>query len=71
MDTSKLKNFARFARLELIKDVSEKLKTVLTEASVARREKPEAVQKLEETIKQLGRMNFLIWYNSSRIKKTK
>ena len=68
MDTSKLKNFARFARQELIKNVSEKLKTVLTQESPARREKPEAVQKLEEKIKADGEEQVIeqiayIWFN--------
>lgn len=51
METSKLKKFAQFARRSLIEQVTAKLKLVLAPESVARREHPSAVQKLEEAIK--------------------
>ncbi|MBD1853921.1 BREX-1 system adenine-specific DNA-methyltransferase PglX [Cyanobacteria bacterium FACHB-502] len=51
MDTSKLKKFAQFARRRLMEEVAAKLKLVLAQDSVARRESGEAVLKLEEQIK--------------------
>ena len=55
METAKLKKFAQFARRSLLEQVSAKLKLVLAENSAARREREEAVKKLEEAIKNHGR----------------
>lgn len=68
MDTSKLKKFAQYARRSLIKQVSTKLDFVLIETSAARREKPDAIRKLEEAIKSQGRDQVIervayIWFN--------
>lgn len=68
METSKLKKFAQFARRSLIEQVSNKLKLVLTENSVARRESADAVKKLEEEIKahdeeQVIEKVAYIWFN--------
>lgn len=54
MDTSKLKKFASFARTTLIEQVGTRLKTVLTEKSLARRESPKVVEEIEAKIKELG-----------------
>lgn len=50
METTKLKKFAQFARRSLIEQVSAKLKLVLTENSVARRENHGAVVEIERQI---------------------
>jgi type II restriction/modification system DNA methylase subunit YeeA len=50
MDTSKLKKFAQFARRNLIEQVQSKLKLVLADESVARREHPKAVKDLEQKL---------------------
>ncbi len=50
METSKLKKFAQFARRTLIEQISAKLKHVLDTGSAARRERPEAIKRLEERI---------------------
>ncbi|TXT43484.1 MAG: hypothetical protein FD137_1822 [Spirochaetes bacterium] len=68
METTKLKKFAQFARRELLKQVSAKLKLVMTESSAARRERPEAVKKLEEAIKSHSKEQIIervayIWFN--------
>ena len=68
METAKLKKFAQFARRTLMEQVSTKLKLVLDENSLARRERGEAVQKLEEVIKGLGKEQVIervayIWFN--------
>ncbi len=55
MDTSKLKKFASFARTSLIEQVGTRLKTVLAEQSLARRENAAAVAELEKKIKELGK----------------
>jgi hypothetical protein len=68
METTKLKKFAQFARRSLIEQVSAKLKLVLAEDSVARREHAEAVKNLEIAIKGHGaewvseRVAY-IWFN--------
>lgn len=54
METAKLKKFAQFARRSLIEQVSAKLKMVLAEGSAARREKAEAIKRLDEALKELG-----------------
>jgi len=68
METTKLKKFAQFARRSLIEQVSAKLGLVLAEDSAARRERAEAVKKLEEAIKGHGKEQVIervayIWFN--------
>ena len=69
MDTSKLKKFAQFARRTLREQVGAKLALVLSPNSAARRESPQAVQKLEEAIAQSGGQDPVIervaytWFN--------
>jgi type II restriction/modification system DNA methylase subunit YeeA len=68
METAKLKKFAQFARRSLIEQVSSKLKLVLSEDSAARRERVEAVRKLEEAIHLQGKDQVIervayIWFN--------
>ncbi|GAA0510013.1 BREX-1 system adenine-specific DNA-methyltransferase PglX [Pigmentiphaga daeguensis] len=69
MDTSKLKKFAQFARRSLREQVSAKLAQVLSPSSAARRENPQAVKKLEETIARSGGQGPVIervaytWFN--------
>ncbi|WP_035067987.1 BREX-1 system adenine-specific DNA-methyltransferase PglX [Nitratidesulfovibrio termitidis] len=68
METAKLKKFAQFARRSLLKQVSAKLKLVLAENSAARRERAEAIKKLEEAIKGHGKEQVIervayIWFN--------
>lgn len=68
METAKLKKFAQFARRSLLEQVSAKLKLVLAENSAARRERAEAVKKLEEAIKGHSKEQVIervayIWFN--------
>ena len=68
METAELKKFARFARHNLIQQVSTKLKAVLAEGSTARRESAKAVRKLEEVIKNNGKKQVIervayIWFS--------
>jgi len=68
METSKLRKFAQFARRSLIEQVGAKLKLVLAQESAARREKLNAVQKLEEAIADQGKEEVIervayIWFN--------
>ncbi|MBE0574420.1 MAG: BREX-1 system adenine-specific DNA-methyltransferase PglX [Desulfuromonadales bacterium] len=68
METAKLKKFAQFARRSLIEQVSAKLKLVLDVNSAARRERAEAIKKLEEAIKGHGKEQVIervayIWFN--------
>ena len=68
METAKLKRFAQFARRSLLEQVSAKLKMVLAEDSAARRERGEAIKKLEEAIKGHGKDQVIervayIWFN--------
>jgi hypothetical protein len=68
MDTSKLKKFASFARTSLIEQVGTRLKTVLAEQSLARRESAAAVAELEKKIKELGEERVIemvayTWFN--------
>ena len=68
METAKLKKFAQFARRSLLEQVSAKLKLVLAENSAARRERAEAVKKLEEAINEHGKEQVIervayIWFN--------
>src|SRR5690554_3802541 len=68
METAKLKKFAQFARRSLLEQVTAKLKLVLTEESPARRERPQAIKKLEEAIAEQGKEQVVervayIWFN--------
>lgn len=68
METTKLRRFAQYARRSLIEQVSAKLKLVLSEDSVARRESVAAVKKLEEAIHLQGKDQVIervayIWFN--------
>lgn len=68
MDTTKLKKFAQYARRSLIEQVSAKLKLVLAKESPARRESPDAIKKLEESIEKTSRDQVIervayIWFN--------
>ncbi|MGI9920291.1 BREX-1 system adenine-specific DNA-methyltransferase PglX [Vibrio owensii] len=68
MDTSRLKKFAQFARRSLIEQVQTKLKFVLAEDSLARRESPKAVKELENKKQELGEEQLLeqvayTWFN--------
>lgn len=68
METAKLKKFAQFARRSLLEQVSAKLKLVLADNSAARRERAEAVKKLDEAIKGHGKEQVIervayIWFN--------
>ncbi len=68
MDTTKLKKFAQSARRSLIEQVESKLKLVLANENVIRRENPEAIQKLEESINASSREQVIervayIWFN--------
>lgn len=68
MDTAKLKKFARFARSTLIDQVASKLKTILSDDSIARREHPNAFKKLKAKISLLGEEQVVeqvayIWFN--------
>jgi Eco57I restriction-modification methylase len=68
METSKLKKFAQFARRSLLEQVTAKLKLVLAEESPARRERPQAIKKLEEAITDQGDEQVIervayIWFN--------
>lgn len=68
METSKLKKFAQFARRSLLEQVTAKLKLVLAGESPARRERPQAIKKLEEAITDQGDEQVIervayIWFN--------
>lgn len=68
MDTSKLKKFAQFARRTLREQISAKLALVRVSGSAARREHPEAVNRLEEAIKHSGEEQVIervayTWFN--------
>ncbi len=68
MDTSRLKKFAQFARRSLIEQVQTKLKHVLADDSLARRESPKAVKELENKKQALGEEQLLeqvayTWFN--------
>jgi hypothetical protein len=68
MDTRKLRKFASFARSALIEQVATRLKTVLAEKSLARRESPKAVGELEAKIKEIGEKRLVetvayTWFN--------
>ena len=68
METSKLKKFAQFARRSLLEQVTAKLKLVLADESPARRERPQAIKKLEEAVTDQGKEQIIervayIWFN--------
>jgi type II restriction/modification system DNA methylase subunit YeeA len=68
VDTSKLKRFASFARTSLIEQVGTRLKTVLADQSLVRRENAAAVAELEKKIKELGKERVIemvayTWFN--------
>ncbi len=68
METAKLKKFASFARSALIEQVGTRLKTVLSVASLARRESSKVVEELEKKIKELGEKRVVemvayTWFN--------
>ncbi len=68
METTKLKKFAQFARRSLLEQVSAKLKLALVEKSAARRECAEAIEQLEEAIKNHSKEQVIervayIWFN--------
>lgn len=68
METARLKKFAQFARRSLREQISAKLKMVLAADSAARRERAEAVRKLEEAVRERGRDQVIervayIWFN--------
>lgn len=68
METAKLKKFTQFARRSLVEQVAAKLKLVLAENSAARRERSEAITKVEEAIKSHGKEQVIervayIWFN--------
>ncbi|WP_028584968.1 BREX-1 system adenine-specific DNA-methyltransferase PglX [Desulfogranum mediterraneum] len=68
METAKLKKFAQFARRNLMEQVAAKLNMVLAEGSAARREKSEAIKRLDEAIgqhsqEQVTEQVAYIWFN--------
>lgn len=68
METAKLKKFAQKARITLIEQIATKLKVVRAEESLARRENPIAVKKLEDLIRQQSEQEVVeriayIWFN--------
>lgn len=68
METTKLKKFAQTARTTLIEQVATKLNFVLGEESLARRENPIAVKKLEDLVRQQSEQEVIeriayIWFN--------
>lgn len=68
MENGKLKKFAQFARRSLLEQVTAKLKLVLAEESPARRERPQAIKKLEEAVTDQGKEQVIervayIWFN--------
>ena len=68
METTKLKNFAQKARVSLIEQITTQLKFVRAEESLARREHPIAVKKLESLINQQSEQEVVeriayIWFN--------
>ncbi|TQE98800.1 MAG: hypothetical protein FKY71_11940, partial [Spiribacter salinus] len=54
METARLKKFAQQARRDLIEQVSARLRQVLAEDSLAGREQPNAVRKLQKEIQAHG-----------------
>jgi hypothetical protein len=54
IDTKKLESFATSARTQLIAEVTARLNGVLTPASTARLESPNAIKALEDDIRRHG-----------------
>lgn len=68
METSKLRKFASYARKSLIEQVGTRMKSVLAEGSLARRESPKTVAELEAKIEELGQKRTIevvayTWFN--------
>lgn len=68
MDTGKLKKFAQQARRNLIDQITARLKMILAADSPARREHPQAVEKLTSALTQLGEQQLIervayTWFN--------
>jgi hypothetical protein len=68
MDTSRLKRFAQYARRYLNEQVTTKLSLILAPSSIARRENPEAIAKLEEGIQNSSQAQVIetvayTWFN--------
>lgn len=68
MDTTKLKNFAQKARINLLSQIETQLNIVLTQDSLARRESPSAIASLEEKIQVTSKEDVIeqvsyIWFN--------
>jgi len=68
MNTTKIKRFAEYARRALLEQTSAKLKQVLPENSLARRESPDAMQQLDALIRQHGEQYVIeqaayTWFN--------
>lgn len=68
LETARLKKFAQFARRNLIDQVATKLALMLAEGSPARRQSPEAIQKLEQKIERHGKNQVIeqvsyVWFN--------
>ncbi|MDD4950491.1 BREX-1 system adenine-specific DNA-methyltransferase PglX [Sulfuricurvum sp.] len=68
METTKLKRFAQHARITLIDTVKTKLELVLHESSNARREHPQAIEKLQQEIVKSSKDQVIdkvayIWFN--------
>lgn len=68
METTKLKQFAQFARRSLIEQISVKLKRVMAEDSSARRENAQVINRLDDTVRQQGMEQVIervayIWFN--------
>jgi len=68
METTKLKNFAQFARRTLMGEISAKLKMVLATDSVARRESQDAVKTLDTMVLKHGEAHVVeqvsyTWFN--------
>ena len=68
MDTSKLKRFSQYARRSLLEQVAAKLALVIAPDSLSRRERADAIQKLEEQIAARGEAQVIeqvayTWFN--------
>jgi len=68
VDTLKLKKFSQYARRSLIEQVSNKLDFVLALDSQAKREQPQAVERLEDVISKQSKEQIIekiayIWFN--------
>jgi type II restriction/modification system DNA methylase subunit YeeA len=68
METVKLKKFAQFARRNLMKQVSVKLKLVIADNTPVRRENTKAIQQLEKAVYRFGKEQVIeqvayTWFN--------